>query len=363
MITSINNKLSFFRSLGMSKILVSCSGGPDSMLLLNQCQKYCVTNNIQLRAVHINHNIQDDNSYWAEFVKKQCDGLDIELITCELNIQSFSNLEEVARIGRQSRIKEIIKSGEWLLTGHHANDQAEQIIMSLARSGGHHALGGFQEIAEIQGYKTAKPMLGLSKKEITNHCIINNIEHVIDKTNFNDVQDRNFVRNKVIPLLETRWPQFVKSANKSASIIRNVSDMVNENVDTSKDFIGVDDDEVLRIWLKKKYGKSAGNNIINQIYEYSKSNTGHVINQSGFQIGVWKKNVWDLREKKEYKKIMGDIKYKKDLQCVSIGGINKKLKKVFKEFDIPPWERNNIPFTFENGRLVAIGNEKIRVKL
>lgn len=368
MLLGVLTKLKFFESLGMKRILVSCSGGADSMALLHTCKIFASNNDMNIRAIHINHNAQKDNHYWSELVKNWCDFVDVDLISEELNIKYKSNFENAARLGRQGVVSNNITPGEWLLTGHHSNDQAESIIMALARAGGHSALSGLDEISEINGYLSGKPMLGINKDDIYKYCSDNDLDFVEDPTNKESIQDRNFVRNEVIPLLEKRWPDFVNSANTSASLIKKLSNIINSQVDTSSDNILIKDlsnmsdlsSEKLRIWLKKKFGKSAGNNIINQIVTLSKSKNGHVLNNAGFHVGVWNNTVWDLRIANDYLSISVDVKYKHDLDTVCIGGVNKKVKKVFKEFGIPPWERETIPFFYDGADLVAIGNQKIR---
>lgn len=360
-------KLNLFKKIGMKNILVSCSGGSDSMALLNICKLFVSKNDMNMRAIHINHNIQSKNIQWANDVKLWCDELDIELININLSINYASNTEEVARLGRQTSVAESIRDDEWLLTAHHANDQAENIIMALARSGGHHALSGMNDISEINGYISAKPMLEVSKNDVYNYCEAHKITFVEDPTNFESVQDRNFVRNKVIPLLETRWPNFVNSSNKSASLIKKISKILSDSVDADADSIFIDDlpfmsdssEETMRIWLKKRFGKSAGNNIVNQIITFSKSSGGHWIDSNGFRLGVWKNTIFDLSIDKQYDLSKNGIKYRPDLSYVRINGVNKKLKKVFKEYNIPPWDRNNIPFYFKDDKLVGIGNYSI----
>lgn len=360
-------RLRLFKSMGMKNILVGCSGGVDSMALLHICKSFISENDMNIRAIHINHNAQPDNKQWGIQVADWCGELEIELISVELNIDYKSNFEEVARIARQNAIKGAIKEDEWFLTGHHANDQAENIIMALARSGGHSSLSGFDEISNINGYISAKPLLKLLKSDIYRYCQTKSIEFVEDSTNLESTQDRNFIRNEVIPVLERRWPNFVRNTNKSASLIKKLSNIIRDEVDGDVNHIHLGDlsnlsdrsEEVLRIWLKKRFGKSAGNNIVNQVTTLSKSSDGHSINLKGFTLGVWKNTVWDLRKKIVYNQVGNVVKFRKDLDSVNIGGINKKPKKVFKEFNIPPWERDDIPFFFDDKKLIAIGNQQI----
>jgi tRNA(Ile)-lysidine synthase len=360
----VKEKLKLFTKLGMQDILVACSGGADSMVLLNIAKQYADEQGCNLREIHINHNVQEANAEWEQLVGLWCKSLNIDLHVVNLNLGTASNMEECARVGRQQAVQAHIKADEWLLTAHHANDQAENIIMALARSGGHNALSGMDEISEILSYMSGKPMMKLNKKEIYDYCDSQGISFVTDPTNFESVQDRNFVRNEVIPLLETRWPNFVNSVNKSAENIKKVSNIISEQVCAKEDNLYLDDlgnisdksNEVLRIWLKKRFKKSPGNNIINQVLAFAKSEGGHCLDSRGFKIGVWKNTVFDLSQAKEYELGTNEIKYRKDLKGIKMGGITKSLKKVFQEFGIAPWDRELVPFGFVEGELVSVGN-------
>jgi tRNA(Ile)-lysidine synthase len=364
----IKEKLEFFTKLGMQDILVACSGGADSMALLNIAKEYADETGCGLRAIHINHNVQEANVIWEKQVFGWCAELDIDLHVVNLNnLGDAANMEENARIGRQQAVNSHIKDNEWLLTAHHANDQAENIIMALARAGGHNALSGMDEISGIMDYMSGKPMLKVDKKSVYEFCAVNKVAFVNDPTNFESVQDRNFVRNEVIPLLESRWPRFVQSVNVSAANIKKVSNIISEQVCAKNDSIFIEDirdisdksNEVLRIWLKKRFKKSPGNNIINQVLTFAKSDGGHCLDSKGFKLGVWKNTIYDLSGAPEYSIIGETVKYRKDLKGVKVRGITKSMKKLFQDFDVPPWDRDSIPLGFTNDELVCVGNKMV----
>jgi tRNA(Ile)-lysidine synthase len=360
-------KLDFFRTLGMQKILVGCSGGVDSMALLHICKEYSTINKIEVRAIHINHGVQSLNDEWENKVLGWCGALGINTSVVNLNMGSCSNMEENARNLRQSSVDSIIKENEWFLTAHHANDQAENMILALTRGGGHSALSGMNEISNIKNYISAKPLLSLTKDNITSFCKDNEIDHVSDPTNFESIHDRNFIRNNIIPLLESRWPNFVESANTSSLNIKNVSLIIDDMADGNSEELFLSDlsspgyksNEVLRSWLKKRFKKSPGNNIINSIITLSKSQDGQILNHKGFHIGIWKNTIFDLslnRTLETPPPKFDQLKYQDQLpQSIMIGGVNKKLKKIFKKFSIKPWDKAIAPFYFLNGELISVG--------
>jgi len=362
------NKLELFQSLGMKKILVACSGGADSMALLHIAHEYSKNNDLEIRAVHVNHNIQKTSNKWASQVNGWCLDLGINNTVFSVDFNNHSNIESKARDKRQECFSDLVQTDEWILTGHHMNDQAENVLLALTRGGGHHALSGMSDVTKIKNYLSGKPLLGLTKKEIIVFCKEQNIDFISDPTNFESIQDRNFIRNEIIPLLETRWPNFVKSTSASAKNIEGVSDILSSDINADSDKIFFDNlaepdnstQEKLRIWLKKRFGKSAGNNITNNIFSLAKNNKGGAFDISDFKIGVWKNTVFDLTNNTLYKNPDFDfdsVLFKKDFEGkkITFRGINQPLKKLFKEFNIPPWDRKNVPFYFKNDIFISFG--------
>ncbi len=123
--------------------LVGYSGGVDSTVLLyslNKFKKY-----INIRAIHINHNILYISKKWEKKCIKFCKINKIHLIKKNIYIKNKSNLEHKLRIKRYKIYKKYIKKNEILLTAHHKNDQIETIFLSLKRGCGIKGLIGIKK--------------------------------------------------------------------------------------------------------------------------------------------------------------------------------------------------------------------------
>lgn len=187
-------------------VIVGVSGGADSVCLLSILKELQDEMGFDLHVVHVHHGLRGDFADRdAEFVWKICRKLGV---SCQI---FYENVPEYARIhkmsdeeaGREVRrqIFQRVMTNEWadkIALAHHQNDNAETVILNLARGTGLKGLGG---IAPVDG-PYIRPLLCVSKKEIEDYLKSNRENYVIDETNYLDVATRNRVRHHVIPLLE-----------------------------------------------------------------------------------------------------------------------------------------------------------------
>ena len=113
---------------------VAYSGGVDSHLLLYLLSR--VKKN--LRAVHINHSISAFSDEWERHCKAVCAELNVPIHSEKIIINRLGgeSLEACARTRRYEIFANLLGSGDFLLTGHHLNDQAETVLLQLMRGAG-----------------------------------------------------------------------------------------------------------------------------------------------------------------------------------------------------------------------------------
>jgi tRNA(Ile)-lysidine synthase len=111
---------------------------------------------------------------------------------------------------RYHAISTLLKPGDSLLTAHHADDQAETLLLNLMRGSGVDGLSAMPESRKLGKGVLQRPMLGFKSSELKNYLGANDVEWIEDPSNQFLDHDRNFVRHEVIPLLEKRWPEVSK---------------------------------------------------------------------------------------------------------------------------------------------------------
>jgi tRNA(Ile)-lysidine synthase len=152
---------------------------------------------------HFNHHIRTETSDRDEnFVKGLAEKYNKEFYVGHgVDIQSAKSVEAEARNQRYEFLRKVkdMVGADYIVTGHHADDQVETIIMRLMRGHPHHNL----KMLEING-DCFKPFLDVSKEEITRCVKSRNLSWVEDETNLESEYERNWMRNEVIPLLSKR---------------------------------------------------------------------------------------------------------------------------------------------------------------
>ncbi len=197
-------------------ILVALSGGPDSVALLYLLCRIKKRFNLNLEAVHINHQIRPQASKKEEsFCRELCHELNIPLHIETINIPKLAKeqkkgIEETARDFRYETFERIAsESGlNKICLGHHQGDQAETVLFRILRGTGITGLKGIP----IQRGQIIRPLLNLSREEILSFLNENGIKYCIDQSNFNNDYKRNFIRNRLLKDIRKNLNPSVNSA-------------------------------------------------------------------------------------------------------------------------------------------------------
>ena len=155
-----------------TSLVVACSGGPDSMCLLDLVTKLKDELNLNIIVAHVNHKLRSESEEEAKMVESY--SKDNNLIFELLEITDYINgnfTEEDARKRRYKFFNEVIDKyhATTLLTAHHGDDLIETILMRLTRGSNLSGYIGIKEISQNEKYKTLRPLLSVTKDEIINY--------------------------------------------------------------------------------------------------------------------------------------------------------------------------------------------------
>ncbi|WP_223669601.1 tRNA lysidine(34) synthetase TilS [Kangiella shandongensis] len=211
-----------------SHFVVALSGGADSIALLHALSKQVDSEHIL--AVYINHQLQPESSEWAQFNRDICQrwGIPFKAIDVTVNADAAS-LENEARRARYDALAQFITDQQLcLLTAHHKDDQVETLLLQLFRGAGPKGLSAMPlTIAFAEGVH-ARPFLALSKQDILNYCAAYGLAFVEDPSNEDTKHRRNFLRQKVIPLLEQEWPQLRETLYRVSELQADTQQVIEE---------------------------------------------------------------------------------------------------------------------------------------
>lgn len=269
----LENTARVLRPFAKYKLAVGVSGGRDSMCLLHAVLSCGVVEKRAITAVHVNHGLRDEADSDENFVREFCAENGIVFRAFKVNVKKASaqdglTVEQAARNLRYAAFYDLIKSGEadYILTAHHALDNAESVLMHLFRGAGLDGLRGMSEIPKPQknaydGMPLIRPFLNITPSELDEYAKANGIKNVVDKTNFELDADRNYIRLKIIPAIEERYAGAVRAVNNLAAEANGACAVLDGSLDQS--LIGIERgavtvaDEALNSPLAARYIRRA----------------------------------------------------------------------------------------------------------
>ena len=201
-------------------IAVAVSGGADSLALAGALVIEAKKLSLNLIGVTIDHQLQDGSSEQAENVVKQLSSIGItETIVKKVEVVMQDGLEASARRARYEVLDKLDATAIFL--GHTKDDQAETVLLGLARGSGGRSLSGMA----ARKNKYIRPLLGITRKETIAACTELHLKPWIDPHNFDNSFLRVRVREKVLPLMEEEiGPGIVDALVRSANLLRDDSD-------------------------------------------------------------------------------------------------------------------------------------------
>ncbi|XID75337.1 tRNA lysidine(34) synthetase TilS [Alkanindiges sp. WGS2144] len=208
------------------RFLVACSGGRDSLSLTRALQLLCPG---RVRIVHINHQLQAPARQWADWLSTQCTLWDLPHVIKNVQVKA-GNVEEQARNARYAALFETVQPDEVLVLGHHQQDQAETVFLRLLSGSGVVGLSAMKMLEQRHGVQLWRPLLQCTRAHITQLAALICPQYIDDPANQQQQFDRVFLRQQVWPLLSERWPALNSSLSRSATLMQDCSEILQDVV-------------------------------------------------------------------------------------------------------------------------------------
>lgn len=222
-------------------LVVACSGGPDSMCLLDLLIRNA--NNVKIVVAHVHHNVRKESDDELIFVKKYVQ--DNNLIFESMKIEEYvgTNFENEARQKRYNFFHSIIQkyNAKYLLTAHHGDDLMETILMRLVRGSSLKGYSGFSSITKLEDYTILRPLITVTKKDIIDYNELNNVPYVTDYTNSLDIHTRNRYRKYILPKLKEENENVNLKFLKFSELLLEYDTYVEKTVENLIDTIYIND--------------------------------------------------------------------------------------------------------------------------
>ena len=212
------------QKLANQKLVLAFSGGLDSCVLLHLLADLRKTLPFQLSAHHVNHGLSPNAESWANFCTETCTKLNIPFTISKVKVEQNSGLglEATAREARYKALASI--DADFIVLAHHQDDQAETLLLQLARGAGVKGLAGMGAVNN----KLLRPLLDAPRSAFETYASANKLTWVNDESNADTKFDRNFIRHEILPNLEKQYPAIKQTISRSAAHLAECSALLDD---------------------------------------------------------------------------------------------------------------------------------------
>ena len=209
------------------RVFIGYSGGLDSHVLLHAA--VAILGAERVIALHINHQLSEQASTWAQHCGDVCRelGLSLQVHTVDICRQA-SSTENTAREARYGVFAQVLGEGDTLLLAHHQDDQAETVLYRLLRNAGPRGLAGIPFTRVVGKGSLLRPLLQLPRRELDTYARAQGLDWIEDPSNTDLIHDRNYLRHRVTAELRRRWPDFSARIAASARLCQQADELNND---------------------------------------------------------------------------------------------------------------------------------------
>lgn len=212
-----------------SRLLLGLSGGMDSVVLLHILHTLVPRLKVTLSAMHVHHGISPNADAWARFCAECCARYDVPLEVKHVNIAPLKDAHGIEASARKLRHAAFAESGiPFVALAHHADDQAETLMLQLLRGAGLRGVSAMPFAREQGGQLLLRPMLACSRMELHAYARQHALQWVEDESNADDSYPRNFLRHRLLPLLGERFPAWCNTLGRSAQHFAEAAGILDE---------------------------------------------------------------------------------------------------------------------------------------
>src|SRR2546425_3905655 len=358
------------------RLAVGLSGGVDSVTLLEVLKNCSAGSGCFLEAIHVHHGLSPKAGACARFCRALCTRWGVPLAVRRVKVaKSGKGPEAAAREARYRAFKNI--PCDAVALAHNRDDQAETVLMTLLRGAGVRGASGMPPRGRLDGKMLLRPLLEVPRAAILAYAREQGLEWVEDESNADEALTRNFVRRRLGPLIESRFPRWRESLARAARHFAGV---------------GLDAQALLREFLAAQGLRAPSEaKLVEMLKQLTSGGARIMVEHDGMRLRVYRGKLalapaapvapfapveWKGEPRIPIPALGGKLLFRRargegiDLgklgQCrvavrLRAGGERlqpdrrrprRTLKNLFQEAGVPPWQRDRLPLLFCGDDLV-----------
>lgn len=395
------------------RLVVGFSGGLDSSVLLHLLRQWQSQHGRKLLAVHVHHGLSPNADAWAAHAKAVCSAWDIPLCLQHVQVERGASLEAAARTARRSALVSVLQEGDALLLAQHREDQAETVLLRLLRGSGVTGLAAMRVESVIAApggtaWPLWRPLLNVSRASLGCYAAQQALLWIEDESNRDSRFSRNFLRNDILPALQTHWPAAAVTLAATARRLQEADELLQE-VAAESAAVCVDADGklaapalqqvsparqrlVLRYWLQQQGFRLPDEAVLAQVAAVAMSrreDAAPLVMWPGCEVRRYRQHLyamtplavtpsqwsadWDMRvplclpdgrvlhaEGWTMPNPSKTVRFRQGGERLRGHGLSHDLKKLLQSVGVPPWERQRLPLVFSGAELMAVAGTNLR---
>jgi tRNA(Ile)-lysidine synthase len=325
-------------------------------------------------AVHVHHGLSRNADAWAAFCRRLCRQWRIPLSVRKVKVErSGKGLEAAARDARHAALgKE--KAGVIALA-HNLDDQAETVLMNLLRGTGLRGASGMRPRSRFGRKELVRPLLDVSRREILEYAKRHRLEWIEDESNADESLTRNFVRLRLGPLIETRFPQWKRSLARAARLFARKESLAEGLLRSFLKERGLNaPSEAKLVEMLKQLTSGGARTLLEHDGTAMRAYRGALLEEPKGTRAAFSPRLWKGERRLPIPELGGELRFKPGEgiasrwinECVFEIGLRRggerlqlhprrprrTLKNLFQEAGVPSWARERLPLLYCGNALV-----------
>ena len=396
------------------RVRVAYSGGLDSVVLLHLLSRLPSAREAGLCAVHVDHGMQASSPEWARHCRRFCaeHRIPFEVIAVDPSAHRERGPEGAARRARYAALQAGNGPGTLTATAHHREDLAETLLLRLVRGSGPTGLAGIPQRRRFGRGWLWRPLLEVPRETLGDYATRHALPFVCDPSNRDPRLDRGFLREEVMPVLASRWPNVAAALARAAARQRGALSLLEplaaRDCEMAADARGTFSIAATRHWPPARITGALRHwlavrnlpmpetarleGILGEVIG-ARADASPVLRWPGGEVRRYRGRLYahaplpafDPRDERiwpdlstplvlEHGRLWARPEQGRGLSthCASRGALrvrfrrggercrpsgrphSQTLKRLFQEYGVPPWERARVPLLYEGRELVAV---------